>query len=123
MRRLNLTAEENFIEAMEEAKRCDTERKEAIRNGTQESLPPLHSIPISIKDVVIYGCLNFSTNKKERDVQLALSTCLNLSVKKMVQPLSYSKIKAQLYWLEATLLKPLEVFILLMIFGEQLEIP
>ena len=73
MRQLSLTAEENFIEAMEEAKRCDAESKEAIRNGTQESLPSSHGIPIFVKDVVIYGFLNFSTNKKQRDVQLALS--------------------------------------------------
>lgn len=85
MRRLNLTAEENFAEAMEEAKRCDAERKEAIMNGIQESLPLLHGIPISVKDVVISNGLYFSTNKKERGVQLELSTSLNLSVKKMVQ--------------------------------------
>ena len=51
---MNLSAEENFEEAFIVAEQRDREREEAIRNGTQDSLPPLHGIPISIKDLVIY---------------------------------------------------------------------
>ena len=49
-RRLCLSAEENFEEALIEAESKDREREEAKLKGTQ--LPPLHGIPISIKDMV-----------------------------------------------------------------------
>ena len=49
-RELNLTTEENFYEALEEAEKKDKERREAIRKGTTDQLPYLHGIPISIKD-------------------------------------------------------------------------
>jgi Asp-tRNA(Asn)/Glu-tRNA(Gln) amidotransferase A subunit family amidase len=51
-RALNLTAEENFEEALIEAEIKDKERLEAIKNGTTNQLPLFHGIPISIKDIV-----------------------------------------------------------------------
>ena len=49
-RRLNLSAEENFQEALELAKKRDQEREEARKNGTLDQLPIMHGVPISIKD-------------------------------------------------------------------------
>ena len=49
-RKLNLSAEENFKEAMRIAEEKDKEREEAIRNGVLEKLPILHGIPFSVKD-------------------------------------------------------------------------
>jgi Asp-tRNA(Asn)/Glu-tRNA(Gln) amidotransferase A subunit family amidase len=37
---------------MREAKVKDAQTKEAIQQGTAHLLPPLHGIPISIKDLV-----------------------------------------------------------------------
>lgn len=45
-----MMTEENYEEAFEEAKLRDKERLESIKNGTQDKLPALHGIPISIKD-------------------------------------------------------------------------
>jgi len=47
-----LSAEENFEEALAEAEIKDAEREQAIRDGNADMLPPLHGIPISIKDLV-----------------------------------------------------------------------
>ena len=53
---------------MEEAKKKDAERQEAIKNGRANELPPLHGIPISVKDLVRdredYGC-SLSKRAKE----------------------------------------------------------
>ena len=45
-----MTTEEFFKGSVDLARKCDQERKEAIQKGTQDSLPFLHGIPISIKD-------------------------------------------------------------------------
>ena len=50
-RRLNLTAEENFEQALELAKKRDQERQDAKKNGTLDKLPIMHGVPISIKDL------------------------------------------------------------------------
>ncbi|CDW73926.1 amidase family protein [Stylonychia lemnae] len=50
-RRLNLSAEECFDEAIEEARQRDHERQEAQKHGTAHQLPILHGIPIDIKDM------------------------------------------------------------------------
>jgi len=63
-RELCLTAEENFEEAIEEAKKKDMEREEALKNGTEHKLPPLHGIPISVKDLVSRISLIISSNKR-----------------------------------------------------------
>lgn len=47
-----LVTEENFVEALQLAKKCDTERAEAKKAGTLDKLPPLHGIPVSIKDLI-----------------------------------------------------------------------
>jgi hypothetical protein len=54
---LCLTTEENFESALVEAAIKDKERKEALEQGTQDSLPPLHGIPVSIKEMVRYYIL------------------------------------------------------------------
>ena len=54
-----MTAEENIQEAFELAEIKDRERAEAIKNGTAKDLPPLHGIPISIKDYVNLGPIIF----------------------------------------------------------------
>ncbi|CDW80081.1 amidase family protein [Stylonychia lemnae] len=51
-RRLGLTAEECFDEAIEEARKKDKEREEAMRNEKDHLLPLLHGIPIAIKDML-----------------------------------------------------------------------
>jgi Asp-tRNA(Asn)/Glu-tRNA(Gln) amidotransferase A subunit family amidase len=51
-RSLNLTTEENFEEAFILAELRDKERLEAIKNKTTDQLPPLHGIPISVKDLI-----------------------------------------------------------------------
>lgn len=50
-RELNCSTEEMFESAMEKAKLCDKERQQAIKEGTLASLPYVHGIPISIKDL------------------------------------------------------------------------
>lgn len=50
-RELNCSTEEMFESAMQKAKLCDKERQLAIQNGTLASLPYVHGIPISIKDI------------------------------------------------------------------------
>ena len=52
-RALCLTTEECFDEAFIEAELKDKERIEAIKEGKAHLLPPLHGIPISVKDLVI----------------------------------------------------------------------
>ena len=51
-RQLCLSTEENFEEAFTEAAVKDAERQQALRDGIADQLPPLHGIPISIKDLV-----------------------------------------------------------------------
>lgn len=51
-RRLNLTAEENFEEAFQQAQERDEERRLAIEKGTATNLPSFHGIPVSIKELV-----------------------------------------------------------------------
>jgi Asp-tRNA(Asn)/Glu-tRNA(Gln) amidotransferase A subunit family amidase len=51
-RRLCLSTEENFEEALSEARVKDAERKAALQDGTADQLPPLHGIPISAKEMV-----------------------------------------------------------------------
>jgi len=50
-RQLELTTEELFDEALIMAKHCDEERALAIANKTQDNLPFLHGIPISVKEL------------------------------------------------------------------------
>ena len=57
----NYSTYERFEEALEEAKKCDQERLEALKDGVE--LPWLHGIPISVKDqfevkgtLVTIGC-------------------------------------------------------------------
>ena len=57
-RELNLTTEERFEEALMEARHRDKERDEAIKNGTFNKLPPLHGIPISVKDMVMINSID-----------------------------------------------------------------
>ncbi len=52
-RRLCLSTEEDFEEALLEAAKMDGERKKAIAEGKADQLPPLHGIPVSVKDLVI----------------------------------------------------------------------
>jgi Asp-tRNA(Asn)/Glu-tRNA(Gln) amidotransferase A subunit family amidase len=47
-----LSAEEDFESALIEAAAKDKERQEAVAQGTQLSLPLLHGIPVSIKEMV-----------------------------------------------------------------------
>jgi Asp-tRNA(Asn)/Glu-tRNA(Gln) amidotransferase A subunit family amidase len=52
-RKMNWSCDENFEEALENAKKCDKQRLEAKKAGKdQDSLGLLHGIPISIKDHV-----------------------------------------------------------------------
>ena len=51
-RQLCLSAEECIDEALIEARRCDQERQEALQRGSVHLLPPLHGIPISVKELV-----------------------------------------------------------------------
>ena len=51
-RHLCLSTEENFEEALREAMIKDAERETALHEGTADELPPLHGIPMSIKDLV-----------------------------------------------------------------------
>lgn len=46
------STEELFESAMELAKKCDQERKEAIQSGKKDSLPFLHGIPVSSKEQI-----------------------------------------------------------------------
>lgn len=47
-----------FEEAIELAKLRDKERQEAIEQGSQDSLPEMHGIPMSFKDNIAQkGCL------------------------------------------------------------------
>ena len=50
-RELNLSAQELFNDALKLAAERDAERADAIKNGTQDQLPYLHGIPISVKDL------------------------------------------------------------------------
>ena len=51
-RRLCLSTEENFEEALKLAVIRDEERTKALKDGTAHLLPPLHGIPISTKEMV-----------------------------------------------------------------------
>ena len=42
---------ERFEEAMAMAQTRDEELRQALSAGTQDQLPPLHGIPISLKDI------------------------------------------------------------------------
>lgn len=73
-RELNLTAEENFEEALKEAEIKDKERLEAIRENRVSDLGPLHGIPVSIKDFIMVkglmftiGCVHLTHKKCEED--------------------------------------------------------
>ena len=50
-RDLCLSTQELFESGLVLAKKCDEERAESIKNGTQDQLPFLHGIPISIKEL------------------------------------------------------------------------
>ena len=50
-RDLCLSTQELFKSGLVLAKKCDEERAESIKNGTQDQLPFLHGIPISIKEL------------------------------------------------------------------------
>ena len=52
----HLTADEMFTEAIEKAKAKDLEREEMVRKGLdlEESLSPLHGLPMSVKDQLMY---------------------------------------------------------------------
>lgn len=47
-----LTADENFEEALNEARQKDIELKKAKQNGKLEDLPILHGIPFSVKEQI-----------------------------------------------------------------------
>ena len=49
---LCLSAEENFEQAFELARKCDKERENARNEGTLEDLPLFHGVPISVKDLI-----------------------------------------------------------------------
>eukprot|EP00347_Sterkiella_histriomuscorum_P018941 403343571 len=73
-RDLCLSAEENFEEAQEIAKICDAQRLEAIQKNEAEKLPPMHGIPISVKElfeqkgkVVTVGCEFLSEQRFTED--------------------------------------------------------
>lgn len=51
-RQLNLSTEENFIQALKLAKDRDEERAKAKEDGEEDDLPLMHGIPISIKDLI-----------------------------------------------------------------------
>lgn len=46
-----MSTEENITQAFEMAKEADNQRDQARADGKMSDLPPLHGIPISIKDV------------------------------------------------------------------------
>lgn len=50
-RELCLSTQELFTSGLELAKKCDAERAQAIENDTQDQLPFLHGIPVSIKEL------------------------------------------------------------------------
>jgi hypothetical protein len=50
-RELGLSTQELFKSGLVLAKKCDEERAECIKNGTQDQLPFLHGIPVSIKEL------------------------------------------------------------------------
>jgi amidase len=62
-RELKLTSDENFEEALNMAKQRDVETKKAKQNGTLESLPLLHGIPFSVKDMMDVKGLTTSIGK------------------------------------------------------------
>ncbi|MBN8614349.1 MAG: amidase [Deltaproteobacteria bacterium] len=54
--------------AREAAARCDAERREAVKSGTLDALPPLHGLPISVKEnVEIAGTASTLGVEKRRD--------------------------------------------------------
>lgn len=53
-RKLNLTCEENFEEALQMARQRDVEREQARKKGEEalNELSPFHGIPFSVKDII-----------------------------------------------------------------------
>lgn len=50
-RQIECSTEELFESAMDLARKCDAERRDAIAKGTQNDLPFFHGIPISVKEL------------------------------------------------------------------------
>jgi Asp-tRNA(Asn)/Glu-tRNA(Gln) amidotransferase A subunit family amidase len=50
-RELCLSTQELFESGLILAKKCDEERAESMKNGTQDQLPFLHGIPMSVKEL------------------------------------------------------------------------
>ena len=65
-RRLCLSTEEDFEEALRDAAAKDRERQEKGGRG----LPPLHGIPVSVKDSVMIDLIEVLDLTKREDVNL-----------------------------------------------------
>ncbi|MBX7195218.1 MAG: amidase [Sandaracinaceae bacterium] len=68
--------------AREAAARCDVERREAEKNGTLDRLPPLHGLPITVKEnVEIAGTASTIGVEKRRDA-IATSDAVTVTLAK-----------------------------------------
>jgi len=69
-RKLSLSTEELFNEALEQASNCDKERVEARKSGTLDQLPFLFGIPMSVKEQFglkgYYSTVGCAFNNKRR---------------------------------------------------------